>query len=79
MPKRLQPNLEVSQQKIKYETTIEISNNLRTRQVLLFGKTNRLALSQMHGTMLPQQMLQYGTVGRSSNYVVGTHLPLITL
>ena len=27
----------------------------------------------MRGTMLPQQMLQYG------NYVVGTHLPLITL
>ena len=25
MPKRLQPNLEVSQQKIKYETTTEIS------------------------------------------------------
>ena len=28
---------------------------------------------------LPRQILQYGTVGRSSNYVAGACLPLITL
>ena len=59
--------------------TTKISNKFRTRTVLLFGKTDRLALSQMPGITLPQQMLQYGTVGKSSNYVAGVWLPLITL
>ena len=79
MPKRLQPNPSVSRRKTRYETTTEISSNLRTRLVLLFGETEKLALSQMPGTTLPQQMLQYGIVGRSINYVEGACLPLITL
>ena len=75
----LQPNPVVSQRKIKYEMTTEISNNFWTKPILLFGKTDRLALSQTPNTMLSQQVLQYSTMGRSSNYVVGTYLPLIIL
>ena len=59
--------------------TTEINNNFRTRPILLFGKTDRLAFNQMPGITLPQQMLQYSTIGRSSKYVAGTCLPLITL
>ena len=40
---------------------------------------DRLALSQMLDTTLPQQMLQYGIAGKSSNYVVGARLPLNAL
>ena len=47
--------------------------------VLLLGKTNWLALSQMPRTTLPQQVLQYSIVGGGSNYMAGTCLPLITL
>ena len=75
MPKWLQPNPMVSQRKIRNETTIEISNHLLTRLVLLFGKIDRLTL----GTTFPQWVLQYGTMGRISDYVAETYLSLIIL
>ena len=79
MLKWLQSNLAVSQWKIKNKKDAKISNNLWTGMVLLFGKTDRLALSQVPSTTLPQQMLQNRTVGRSSNYMARACLPLITL
>ena len=79
MPKWLQLNPVVSRRKIRYKMTTEIGNNLWTRMILLFGKADRLALSQVPSTTLPQQMLQNRTVGRSSNYMAGACLPLITL
>jgi len=47
--------------------------------VLLFGKMDRLAFSQVPCKTLSQQMLQNGIVGKSSNYVAEAYLPLITL
>ena len=53
MLKWLQSNLAVSQWKIKNKKDAKISNNLWTGMVLLFGKTDRLALSQVPSTTLP--------------------------
>ena len=68
-------NPKVSQRKIRNETTTEINNHLLTRPVLLFGKIDRLTL----GTTVPQWVLQYGTMGRISDYVAETCLSLIIL
>ena len=78
MPKRLQPNPAISRRKIRCKTTTEIGNNLRIRTVLLFGKADKLAFTQVPSTTLPQQMLQNRIMGRSSNYVVEAYLPLTT-
>ena len=79
MPKWLQPNPAISRRKISCKTTTEIGNNLRIRTVLLFGKADKLAFTQVPNTTLPQQMLQNRIMGRSSNYVVEAYLPLTTI
>ena len=53
MPKRLQPNPAVSRRKVRYKKITKISNNLQTRMILLFGKTDGLALSQVPTTTFP--------------------------
>ena len=78
MSKWLQSNAMKSQRKIICKTTIEISYNLQTRMIPLFGKVNRPTLHQMPSTTLPQQMLQNSAMGKLSNHTVGTCLLLIT-
>ena len=73
-----QPNVTICQRKISNKVITEISNHLGARLVLLLSMADWLTLSQMPSTMFPK-MLQYSTVGKRSNYVARTCLPLITL
>lgn len=79
MPKWLQPNTTVYQWKLRNKTAVEVSNHSKARLEFFLGMAIEFVLSQVFSTTLPEKVLQNSDVGRRSNYMAGTCLPLITL